>query len=205
MNPIAILRPLAPKPEPVEPYVPQPAPGYEQTLAEMKRFFAKRPAITLRKGEMFLNYGEPNTRLGLLLNGLLYATYLSDGKEWISRFFYTPDNSIVSSHEAFISAGISPEAICAYEDSQLICIERAEYVELLNKNPSFERMARIMAEESYVQAMKRVHSLQSLSAAQRVKNFMREHSRIVSKVQRQHVASYLGIHRNIFTRILSNI
>jgi len=160
----------------------------------------------LKKGESFVKYGEQNRKLGLLLTGLMYATYISEnGQEWISRFYYTPDNSIVSSHETFISGKKSPEWIRAYEDSELVYIERSEYEELLDKSPAFERMARVMAEESYVQALKRVHSLQSLSASQRVKNFMKEHHEIVSRVQRQHVASYLGIHRNIFTRILNRI
>lgn len=160
----------------------------------------------MKKGESFVKYGEQNRKLGLLLAGLMYATYISEnGQEWISRFYYTPDNSIVSSHETFISGKKSPEWIRAYEDSELVYIERSEYEDLLDQSPAFERMARIMAEESYVQALKRVHSLQSLSASQRVKNFMKEHHEIVSRVQRQHVASYLGIHRNIFTRILNRI
>ncbi len=180
--------------------------GYKQTLEQLKDFFSERQPILLKKGESFVDYGEQNRRMGLLLKGLMYATYISEnGQEWISRFYYTPDNSIVSSHETFISGKESSEWIRAYEDSELIYIERSEYEELLDKSPAFERMARIMAEESYIQALKRVHSLQSLSASQRVKNFMREHHEIVSRVQRQHVASYLGIHRNIFTRILNSI
>ncbi|MDD4193295.1 MAG: Crp/Fnr family transcriptional regulator [Mangrovibacterium sp.] len=180
--------------------------GYEQTLEQLKDFFSGREPILLKKGESFVKYGEQNRKLGLLLTGLMYATYISEnGQEWISRFYYTPDNSIVSSHDTFISGKKSPEWIRAYEDSELVYIERSEYEELLDKSPAFERMARVMAEESYVQALKRVHSLQSLSASQRVKNFMKEHHEIVSRVQRQHVASYLGIHRNIFTRILNRI
>jgi len=180
--------------------------GYKQTLEQLKEFFSERQPIVLKKGESFIDYGEQNRRMGLLLSGLMYATYISEnGQEWISRFYYTPDNSIVSSHETFVSGKKSPESIRAYEDSELVYIERAEYDSLLDRNTDFERMVRIMAEESYIQALKRVHSLQSLSASQRVENFIREHSEIVSRVQRQHVASYLGIHRNIFTRILNSI
>jgi CRP-like cAMP-binding protein len=134
--------------------------GYKQTLEQLKDFFSGRQPILLKKGESFVDYGEQNRRMGLLLKGLMYATYISEnGQEWISRFYYTPDNSIVSSHETFISGKKSPEWIRAYEDSELIYIERSEYEELLDKSPAFERMARIMAEESYIQALKRVHSL----------------------------------------------
>ena len=180
--------------------------GYNQTLSQLKEFFSQRQPIQLKKGDVFVDYDEQNRRLGILLHGLMYATYIGEnGQEWISRFFYSPENSIVSSHETFITGNKSRESIRAYEDSELICIDRGEYEKLLDENPGLERMVRIMAEESYVQALKRVHDLQSLSASQRVKKFVQEHSGIVSRVQRQHVASYLGIHRNIFTRILNKL
>ena len=99
----------------------------------------------------------------------------------------------------------SAESIRAYEDTDLICVEKNEYDKLLDNNPKLEQLTRIIAEESYVQALKRIHTLQSLTASQRVKKFVQEHAGIVSRVQRQHVASYLGIHRNIFTRILNKL
>ena len=180
--------------------------GYQQTLQQLKTLFSQRSPILIKKGEIFVNYGEKNQRLGILLSGLMYATYYrEEGKEWISRFFYAPQNSIVSSYETFITGNKSPEIIRAYEDTELICFSKKEYENLLNKNPKLEHMTRIMAEESYVMALKRVHDLQSLSASQRVKKFMDEHRSIVNRVQRQHIASYLGIHRNIFTRILRNL
>lgn len=180
--------------------------GYQGTFDQLKEFFAARQPILLKKGEVFLDYGELNRKIGILVSGLMYASYTSEsGHEWISRFYYIPDNGIVSSHESFMTGSESHEIIRAYEDSEVICIERSEYEELLESNPELHRLVRIMAEESYVQALRRVHTLQSLTASQRVKIFVQEHSEIVSRVQRQHVASYLGIHRNIFTRILNKI
>jgi len=180
--------------------------AYQQTLQQLKDLFSQRAPISVKKGEIFVNYGEKNQHLGILLSGLMYASYFSEeGKEWISRFFYTPQNSIVCSYETFITGNKSAEIIRAYEDTELICFSKKEYENIINKNPELERMTRIMAEESYILALKRIHDLQSLSASQRVKKFMDEHRGIVNRVQRQHVASYLGIHRNIFTRILSNL
>ncbi len=186
--------------------VSDPYPGHTEILNQLKEFFSERQSIVLKKGEVFIDYGEKNRKLGILISGLLYASYISEnGKEWISRFYYIPQNSIVSSHEAFIKGKKSVECIRAYEDSELIIVDRSEYEELLENHPELERLARIMAEESYILALQRAHSLQSLSASQRVKKFVQEHHQIVSRVQRQHVASYLGIHRNIFTRILNKL
>ena len=176
------------------------------TLLHLKEYFSNQVPVLLKKGEPFLAYDEPNQKLGILLNGLMYATYVAEnGQEWISRFFYTPDNAIVSSHDSFLSGENSTEAIRAYEDSEIIYVTKTEFDQMLENSSELQNLVMRMAEESYVAALKRVHMLQSLTASQRVKRFVKEHGDLVSRVQRQHIASYLGIHRNIFTRILNKI
>lgn len=176
---------------------------FEDTLSLVESFNLKNKPVLLKKGELFINYGEKNKKLGILLDGLLYATYLTDGgTEWVSRFFFPPNNFIVSNHRGFVLGKDSTEAIRAYEDSHLIFIEKDEFKNLLDSNHRFERTVRILAEESYIQAMDRIHSFQSLNAEQRIRKFFEEYPVLAQKLQRQHVASYLGIHRNILTRIL---
>ena len=51
--------------------------GYQQTLQQLKTLFSQRSPILIKKGEIFVNYGEKNQRLGILLSGLMYASYFS--------------------------------------------------------------------------------------------------------------------------------
>lgn len=181
-------------------------PEYSRTLVQLKKFFEKKSPERLKKGERFLDYGDLSEKLGIVLEGLLYSTYVSEtGQEWISNFFYPPNHAIITSHESFMLESKSTESIRAYEDSTIIYITKAEYNTLIAQNPQLEHMVRVMAEESYVQALRRVYSFQSLTALQRVRKFVAENSDLVTRVQRQHIASYLGIHRNIFTRVLHKI
>ncbi|MFV0268164.1 MAG: Crp/Fnr family transcriptional regulator [Draconibacterium sp.] len=176
---------------------------YEHTLKLLTDFNLNSEPVLLPKGELFIDYGEKNHKIGILLDGLMYATYLSDsGTEWVSRFFFPPNNFIVSNHRGFVLGKDSTECIRAYEDSRLIYIEKEQFKELLDTNHKFERTVRILAEESYIQAMDRIHSFQSLNAEQRIRKFFGDYPELAQKVQRQHIASYLGIHRNILTRIL---
>ena len=179
---------------------------YNLTLEQLQKIPLKNKKVSLKKGETFIGYGEKNKKIGILLDGLLYATYISDnGTEWISRFFYPPNNFIVSNHHGFYFGKDSTECIKAYEDSELIYIEKEEFKSFLDSDRQFERTVRILAEESYIQAINRIHALQSLNAKQRIEQFLKENNGLAAKLQRQHIASYLGIHRNIFSRILSNI
>lgn len=180
--------------------------GYARTLVKLKEFFSQKPPVVLKRGEVFLGYGDQSQKLGIVLDGLLFSSYISEnGQEWISNFFYPPNHAIISSHESFLQGNKSTESIRAYENSSLIYITKSEYDTLTLQYPELERMVRIIAEESYVNALKRVYDFQSLTASQRVKKFMAENGDLVSRVQRQHIASYLGIHRNIFTRVLHKI
>ncbi len=179
---------------------------YQLTLDLLKSFDLKNSEVELKKGESFIDYGEKTKKIGILIEGLLYATYLSDsGTEWISRFFFPPNNFIISNQQGFYSGKNSTEAIRAYEDSKLIYIEKHEFKTLLDNHPKFERTVRILAEESYIQAMGRIHSFQSLNAEQRIRIFLQQYPELAQKLQRQHIASYLGIHRNILTRILYKV
>lgn len=179
---------------------------YKLTLEVINKVSLKNKPVILKKGDSFIDYGEKTKRIGILLNGLLYASYLTDtGVEWISRFFYPPNNFIVSNHEGFYFGKNSTESIRAYEDSELVYIEKEEFKNLLDNNRHFERTVRILAEESYIHAMARVHSFQSLNAEQRIRKFFKENPELGQKLQRQHIASYLGIHRNILTRFIYKI
>ncbi len=179
---------------------------YKLTLELLEQFELKNKPFILKKGESFIDYGEKTKRIGILIDGLLYSSYVADsGSEWISRFFFPPNNFIVSNHQEFYSGKNSTESIRAYEDSKLLTIEKDEFKYLLDHNSKFERSVRILAEESYIQAMERVHSFQSLNAEQRIRKFFDEYPELGKKLQRQHIASYLGIHRNILTRFLYKI
>lgn len=176
---------------------------YQLTLDLIQSLDLSNTIVELKKGDYFIDYGEKTKKIGILFEGFLYASYLSDsGAEWISRFFFPPNNFIVSNHKGFYSKKNSTESIRAFEDSKLIYINKDEFKTLLDNHPKFERTVRILAEESYIQAMERIHSFQSLNAEQRIRKFLREYPELAQKLQRQHIASYLGIHRNILTRIL---
>lgn len=179
---------------------------YNLTLELISKLNLKHEPVYLKKGDSFIDYGQQTNKIGILVSGLLYATYVSEtGTEWISRFFFPPNNFIVSNHRGFYSGKDSTESIKAYEDSKILYFDKEEFKELLDTNPEFERTVRILAEESYIQAMDRIHSFQSLDAEQRIRKFFAENPELGKKLQRQHIASYLGIHRNILTRFLYKI
>ena len=187
----------------------------DQLIEYLKRFKLSQEAIKLirrkitpvhlHKGEMFNLHGKTCKRIGLLVSGLLYASYQPEDSadEIVSRFFYAPDNMIVTSFESFHTEKPSNESIIAIEESFLICLDRKDLYELYENNPEINYVGRQLAEQSYIQALRRVHDLQTMNARQRVKDFLKKHPELFNRVQRQQMASYLGMNRNALTKFLN--
>lgn len=179
---------------------------YNISLDNFKGLSTRLRPLTLKKGDIFIEAGKKNEKIGILINGLLIASYISEkGKEEVSRFYYPAKNFIVSNHESFYYNKLSSETISAFADSQLFYITKKDLQEIYKDFPEFEKVARVLAEESYINAINRIHELQSLSGKERVEKFMKENKELLNIVNKQHIASYLGINRNDFSKYLSKI
>ena len=169
----------------------------------VKKVFRTLQSLFVKRGERFSHCNRVCKRAGFLVSGLLYASYIDEeGKEIVSRFYYAPKNMIVSSFQSFQDGKPANEYIEAIEDSYLLCISRDDLAKLYRSIGILNFITRIIAEQSYVQALQRIHFLQALSNEQKIKEFLKDDSELVNKVKVQQLASYLGMHRNQFTRLL---
>ena len=166
---------------------------------------SKLTSEKLQKGEIFCALGKVCDKIGLLMNGLLYASFCpeNDIDEKISRFFYVPRNIIVTSFESFSSKKPASESIVALEDSFLLCLSKEDLEIGYSKSPLLERLGRIIAEESYMQASQCIRTLQVMGAKEKIIDFRKTHPNLVNhrSIQVQQIASYLGMHRNIYTKL----
>jgi hypothetical protein len=140
------------------------------------------------------------------MHGLLYAAY-DDEKlenEKVSRFFYSPNQLIITSFESFKTQQRANEHITAIEPSYLFCISREGLDELYRLVPEMNFIGRMIAEQSYIQALQRVHTLQALNVEQRLDDFFQRHPGLFNRIQRQHLTSYAGVNRNALATYLKS-
>jgi len=162
--------------------------------------------IKLKKGEHFSISGKICDRLGILIDGLLYANFSSPkGRLNVSRFFYAPQNIIVSSFESFKNQTYSNESITALEPSTVLFFTNKGLNQLTEEVPVIDKVIRHLAEVSYISALQRIHDLQVLSAKERVHKFFRQNGELYNKVNKMHIASYLRVHRNDLTNFVKEI
>lgn len=179
---------------------------YKISIEGFKGLSHKMRPLNLKKGDIFIEAGKKNDKIGILLNGLLIATYISEkGKEEVSRFYSPEKNFIISNHESFHYDKVSGETISAFSESQIFYMTKNDLYSIYRDFPEFEKIARELAEESYINALNRIHDLQSLSGKERVEKFIKENRNLLNIVNKQHIASYLGINRNDFSKYLSKL
>ena len=171
------------------------------TEKEAKQIVDFFKLITVEKDEVFCKKGQVNTRLGVLLSGLLSASYETPKKsDEISRFFFLPENFLVSDFESFTRSKPATETIVALEKSELLVITYADMRKLYKAVPKMNYIGREIAELSYIRAMHRIYDLQVLSAEGRVKKFFKDHPSFYNRVGKQDIASYLRMNRNLITK-----
>jgi CRP/FNR family transcriptional regulator, anaerobic regulatory protein len=160
----------------------------------------------LKKGDIFCKCGKTCDKLGLLIKGLLMAKFdTENGKFNVSRFFFSPDNMIVTSFESFKSRKPADESIIALDDSILIYLTFSDIEQLYTSIPSLNKVARHFAEQSYITALGRIHDLQVLNNEKRIEKFYKKNRELYNKINKIHIASYLGVNRNDLTKIIAKL
>lgn len=168
---------------------------------EAKQIISYFKLVTLEKDEVFCKKGQVNIKLGILLSGLMYATYETKKKsDEVSRFFYPPENFIVTDFESFKKSTSANETIIVIEKSELLVINYVDMKKLYKTVPKMNYIARELAELNYIRAMHRIYDLQVLNAEERVKNFFRDHPSFYNRVGKQEISSYLGMNRNLISK-----
>jgi CRP-like cAMP-binding protein len=171
------------------------------TEKEAKQIVSFFKLTTIEKNEIFCKKGQVNTKLGMLLSGLLSASYETPQKgDEVSRFFFLPENFIVADFESFTKSTPAKETIIALEKSELLVITYSNMQQLYATVPKMNYIGREIAELSYIRAMHRIYDLQVLNAEGRVKKFFKEHPDFYNRVGKQDIASYLRMNRNLITK-----
>lgn len=173
---------------------------YDLTSDQIIKISSKIESLEIKKDDFFIKKGEISNKIGILIEGLLYAFYETHKlDDTVSRFFYIPDNIIVSSFESFSKNTPSNESIKAIEDTKLFVISKSNLEGLYHEIPAMAQIGKKFAEESYISALNRIHELQTLSNTQKIEKFIKEKGELSNRLQVGLKASYLGINRNEFS------
>ena len=163
-------------------------------------------AFTFRQiSKNFLLQEERKTakEIYFINKGILRLFYNKDGEE-ITAFIFS-ENLFASSYQSFLEQSPSNQLIESLEESELLVTTYSQIQNLYQTIPKFNFLARIVAEQRFINAQKILSSFILDTPEQRYVKFSKENPDILQRVPQHIIASFLGITAVSLSRIRKRI
>lgn len=157
----------------------------------------------LAKKDHMLLPGSVCSEIAFIVKGCLRYYYLKNDVERTGQFFF--ENSWFTDYESWITKQPSVVGIDALEPTELLIIQFRDLERLYDQNPKFERLGRLMAENTIIGIRNRNISLLGDSPEERYLRLMKERPKVIQRVPQHIIASYLGIEPETLSRIRKKI
>ena len=154
--------------------------------------------ITIKRGEDFLKYGNPCTKIGMLKKGVMRGfVYDNDGNE-ITTHFYQEGSMIVGSFIPNMNISITIQAL---EDCEVSVANYSEIMSLVNKNQEITDIITREFQKLNKQLQSRLVSLLNLDATEKYELFLQEYDGLLNRIPHYFIAQYLGITPTQLSRV----
>ena len=156
----------------------------------------------IRKRHYLLQEGDVCHYNCFIVNGCLRLYRVGeDGTEHILRFGI--ENWWISDRESYNTGNPSKSNIDALENSDLVLIDKPDFVQLTTTIPSFKKFIDELTARSFDASQNRIMRTISYTAEERYQDFIATFPAIFQRVPLHMVASYLGVSRETLSRIRS--
>lgn len=106
---------------------------------------------------------------------------------------------------SFGSGQPATENIRTVEPCQLLAIDRKGFQEMMETVPQFDKVYKQILEASYANSVYRINTFVALSALDRIKWLMQHRPTLMTRLSSKIIASYLGINKDVFSRLKSKL
>lgn len=159
--------------------------------------------LKLGKKEHWMQRGDVCNEIAFIAEGCVRTYYPRKNIERTGQFFF--ENSWYTDYESWLSK--QPVAVCveALEPTYMLVIPFRELERLYEQHPKFERLGRLMAENTIIQIRNRNLSLLNDSPEERYLQLLKERPKVIARIPQHIIASFLGIEPETLSRIRKKI
>ena len=165
-------------------------------------FEIMKEGIELRhiaKKEHLIKTGETEEYLYFISKGLA-REYIVTGKQEVTTDIIC-EGTITGSASSFLGGGPSQYNIQAMEPVTAFVMSKHNLEKLYHADDKWEKLGRLLTTHFLLQQEKHILDKIRFSAKERVLNFLEEHPLLVQRVSQKHLASYLNIKPETFSRM----
>ncbi|MBC9798542.1 Crp/Fnr family transcriptional regulator [Sinomicrobium weinanense] len=154
------------------------------------------------KGDYFIRLGQIPRKTAYVARGLFSQYYIDEAGNYVIKNFF-PEGRLAGSVPATLTGKESPFAIEALEKATVLEFDFLKFKKLVRKHPCIA--------DAYIQYMEKYWviekepdeiSFRNDTAAARYRDFLIKYPRLVKRLKKHHIASYLGITPTQLSRIL---
>lgn len=172
----------------------------DEIKEELHRIFE---IVTVPRHTLLLKEGEVCQHMNMVLDGLVRVYYYVGDKEITSRLM--SEGYFITSYISYFTQKPGREYMEAYENTTLARVSVKDAQAILRKFPEFNFPIRVLTEYSFFLSEERTVALRSTTAEDRFRFFLNRHPELINRVASRHIASYLGITEETFSRVKSKV
>jgi len=160
--------------------------------------------LHIERNQFLVREGEVCKHVYFIAKGCLQVfVYNSDMNE-TTRDIVT-EGTWCSELLSFGSGKPATENIRTVEPCELLAIDKASFNTMLATVPQFDKVYKQVLETSYANSVYRINSFVALSALDRIKWLMEVRPTLMTRVSSKLIASYLGINKDVFSRLKAKL
>jgi CRP-like cAMP-binding protein len=158
-----------------------------------------RPRL-YRKKQYVLQDGDVCMQMNFVVRGCL-RMYKTDEQGNTHILQFATENYWINDLGSFHSEKPSELIIEALEDTVVLQINRNDLISLYTQAPKFDRIFRVLIENSFVSLQKRLLQNISSTAEERYLSFLDVYPHLVNRLLQIQIASFLGITPEFLSRL----
>ncbi len=160
--------------------------------------------IKAKRNEHLLRQGDTCKYVYFIAKGCLQVYVYDNDFNESTRDIVTEDNWC-SDLLSFGSGNPSSENIRAVEPCELFAVDRENFQKMTETIPQFDKVYKQILEASYANSVYRINTLVSLTALERIKWLMEYRPTLMTRLSSKLIASYLGIHKDVYSRLKAKL
>lgn len=168
---------------------------------EVAAFLGIIHEVNLSKGDYWIQENTLSNKIAFLINGYLRKFYNKDGNEVTDSFYF--ENSFCADLPSAIGRHPLISSTVAMTPTTLLVFTYDDFMMLCDKSQTFEKIYRILLEQTFLQFYKRTTSFILQTPKQRYDDLIKNQPLVLQRATQYHIASYLGISYQHLSRLKS--
>jgi len=160
--------------------------------------------ISTKRNEQLLSQGETCRYVYFIAKGCLQVYVYDKDLNETTRDIVIEDNWC-SELLSFGSGNPATENIRTVEPCELFAIDRQAFQTMMQSVPQFDKVYKQILEASYANSVYRINTFVSLTALERIKWLMEYRPMLMTRLSSKLIASYLGINKDVFSRLKTKL